>query len=149
LSLDPALNRYFSFASMVVPSNDSFVGNDSPTAIPLFDAMGHFVAADFVLTGSDIWDAGTEVNQPTGAAYLVGQDATLGTDENSVVQAVNLATQFTPYLGGMTPLGETFATVPGAGTAFVSVSFSVVPEPSALALASTALCGLVFARRRR
>lgn len=152
LSLDPTMHRYFSYASMVVPSNDAFVGNDSPTAVELFNAVGDFVATDFTLTGSAIWDAGTEVNQTTGAAYLMGEDATMGTDEGGTVESVNLATQFTPYLGGTTPLGETFSTVPGAQTAFVSISFELVPEPSSLALATTALCGLLIAgvaRRRR
>ncbi len=152
LSLDPAMNRYFSFASMVVPSNDSFVGNDSPTSVELFDAMGNFVASNFLLAGSDIWDAGTEVNQVTGAAYIMGQDATMGTDEGGVVNSVNLATQFTPYLGNTTPLGATFSTVPDAGAGFVSVSFEVVPEPNAIALAGLAVCGVLVGgvgRRRR
>jgi len=30
LSLDPAMHRYLSYGSMVVPSNDAFLGNDSP-----------------------------------------------------------------------------------------------------------------------
>lgn len=150
LSLDPAMNRYLSFASMVVPSNDAFVGNDSPTSIQLFDAGGNFVATDFMLTGSDIWDAGTEVNQLLGAAYIVGQDATLGTNEGGVVHAVNLATQFTPYLGGTTPLGATFSTVPGATAGFVSVSFEVVPEPATAVLVGVALCGgMAMGRGRR
>ena len=67
LSLDPTDNRYFSFLSMVVPSNDAFVGNDDPLAHELFDAGGNFVGQDFTLMGSDIWDAGTEINGLTGA----------------------------------------------------------------------------------
>ena len=55
LSLDPTDNRYLSFLSMVVPSNDAFIGNDDATGIELFDAMGNFVATDFTLTGSNIW----------------------------------------------------------------------------------------------
>lgn len=151
LSLDPAMHRYFSYGSMVVPSNDSFLGNDSPTAVELFDAMGNFVATDFTLNGSAIWDSGTEVNQLTGAAYIVGEDATMGTDEGGVVHSVDLATQFSAYIGGTTPLGEIFSTAPGAGTGVASFSFEVVPEPSSVALATTALCGLVIAgvTRRR
>jgi Spondin_N/PEP-CTERM motif len=149
LTLDPVMNRYLSYGSMVVPSNDSFLGNDSPTAVELFDAGGNFVAADFTLNGSAIWDAGTEVNQLTGAAYVVGEDATLGTDENGVIQLANLATQFSPYVGSSTPVGATFLTAPGAATPVASFSFELVPEPSALVLATMALCGLVVARRRR
>src|SRR3989304_7931827 len=41
LSLDPALHRYLTYGSMVVPSNDAFLGNDSPTVVELFDAGGN------------------------------------------------------------------------------------------------------------
>jgi len=40
--INAANYRYFSFASMVIPSNDSFIGNDNPTAWELFDAAGNF-----------------------------------------------------------------------------------------------------------
>ena len=35
-----ATQRYFSFLSMVIPTNDLFVGNGNPFAFELFDAMG-------------------------------------------------------------------------------------------------------------
>ncbi len=148
LSLDPSLHRYLSYAAMVVPSNDAFVGNDAPTAVELFDAGGNFVATTLTLTGSDIWDAGTEVNQPFGAAFLDGEDAMLGTDENGVVHA-DLANQFTPYAGLTTALGESFSYIPGVDTTVATLTFEVVPEPSTLALAGLALCGVVMATRRR
>ncbi|MGE3240246.1 MAG: spondin domain-containing protein [Pirellulales bacterium] len=143
LSLDPALHRYLSYGSMVVPSNDSFLGNDSPTAVELFDAGGNFVATDFTLTGERIWDAGTEVNQLLGAAYVAGQDATLGDAEGGVVHLANLATQFAAYLGSSTPAGETFSVVPGATSPVASFSFTVVPEPATAALASLGALGLI------
>ncbi len=143
LSLDPAMNRYLSYGSMVVPSNDSFLGNDSPTAVELFDAGGNFVASDFTLTGSNIWDAGTEVNQLFGAAYVVGQDATLGDPENGVVHLANLATQFAPYLGSATPIGNTFSVVPSPTPAVASFSFAVVPEPASITLVGLGALGLI------
>ena len=30
LDLDPSIHRYLTFGSMVVPSNDAFIGNNSP-----------------------------------------------------------------------------------------------------------------------
>ena len=150
LTLDPTDNRYFSYAAMVVPSNDSFIGNDDPMAVELFDAGGNFVANNFHLTGSDIWDAGTEVNSLTGAAYIVGQDAGLGTDENGVVtQVSDLNSQFGLYLGESTPEGSVFGTLPPVDSGFVTFSFSVVPEPSSVMLSLAALgLGLVVWRRR-
>lgn len=149
LSLDPSIHRYLSYAAMVVPSNDAFLGNDSPTAVELFDAGENFVASDFMIVGSDIWDAGTEVNQLEGAAYVDGQDATMGDDENGLIHSANLGTQFSSYIGEMTPAGATFMSAPGAGTAVASFSFEVVPEPSAIALVGIALCGLIATRKRR
>jgi hypothetical protein len=143
LSLDPTLNRYLSYGSMVVPSNDSFLGNDSPTAVELFDAGGTFVASNFTITGDRIWDAGTEVNQLLGSAYVVGQDATMGDAEGGTVHLANLATQFAAYLGSSTPAGETFSVVPSPTAAVASFSFSVVPEPASLALAGLGALGFV------
>src|SRR5262249_47661951 len=40
-SIDTSINRFFTFAAMAVPSNDYFIGNDSPTAFALFDALGN------------------------------------------------------------------------------------------------------------
>lgn len=150
LSLDPALHRYLSYGSMVVPSNDSFLGNDSPTAVQLFDASGSFVATDITLTGDRIWDAGTEVNQLLGTAYVVGQDAMLGDAEGGVVHLVDLATQFSAYLGSSTPAGEMFSVVPAPTAPVASFSFEVVPEPAAITLISLGALGLIglFGKRR-
>ena len=38
--VDPTLNPFFTFAAMVVPSNDFFIGNDSATQYRLFNAAG-------------------------------------------------------------------------------------------------------------
>lgn len=149
--LDPSIHRYLTFGSMVVPSNDAFVGNESPTSVALFDSMGNFIATDFTLTGSDIWDAGTEVNQTLGAAYVAGEDATQGVDEGLTVTMADPNSQFSPYLGSMTPSGDTFSVSPLAASPVVSFSFQVVPEPSSLVLAMLGMISLVAigVRRRR
>ncbi|MEX1361999.1 MAG: spondin domain-containing protein [Nannocystaceae bacterium] len=65
-----ATNRFLSFASMIVPSNDTFASLD-PGGVALLDAMGaprtpEAVAAD-ISAQLRAWDAGTEGNQ-AGAA---------------------------------------------------------------------------------
>lgn len=130
LSLDPVDHRYFSFLSMMVPSNDAFIGNDSPTSIELFNAAGEFVGSDFTLVGSNIWDAGTEVNGLTGALYVVGQDGSASPAEGGVVHPADLDTIFDFYVGQSNPPGTVFNTVPLAGTSVASFSFAVVPEPA-------------------
>lgn len=64
--------RYFSFASMVIPSNDAFIANGDPMAHEIFDEDGNVVAADFVVTGAHVLDAGSEVNDevPENTAAL-------------------------------------------------------------------------------
>ena len=41
--VNTALNPFFTFASMVVPSNDFFIGNDNPQAFRLFDVGGNLL----------------------------------------------------------------------------------------------------------
>ena len=60
-SSDPAA-RYFSYASMIIPSNDFCIANGNPRAHPVFDGSGNFVAEGFFVTGAQTLDAGTEVN---------------------------------------------------------------------------------------
>lgn len=64
-SEDP-LTQYLSFMSMVIPSNDAFLGNDDPQAIDLFDASGELIlyqdSTAVIISGDQVWDAGTEVN---------------------------------------------------------------------------------------
>ncbi|MCA9259283.1 MAG: spondin domain-containing protein, partial [Planctomycetales bacterium] len=147
LSLDPMRNRYLSYGAMVVPSNDAFLGNESPTIIELFDANGDFIAQNFAILGSQIWDAGTEVNQLLGAAYIVGEDASAGVTENGMVQLADLSQQFSAYVGSAVPSGGTFQSAPSATAPLAAFSFAVVPEPAALSLAAVSVA-VVSARRR-
>lgn len=66
---------YFTFLSMLLPSNDHFIGNDDPLAYQIFDASGEFLGNQTIsVTGSQIYDAGTEANGLTGAAFIAGVD---------------------------------------------------------------------------
>ena len=72
---------------MVIPSNDAFLSSPGdPTAIALFDEEGNFNGpAEFVLTGANVLDAGTEVNTEEDAAFLNQAAPNTGIDENGVV----------------------------------------------------------------
>lgn len=85
-STDPA-NRFLSWAAMVIPSNDAFIGNDDPQARRIFDNSGNFVGAYVTITGADVLDAGTEVNDelPASTAFFGQTTPDTGTDENGVV----------------------------------------------------------------
>ena len=87
LNVDPQTDRYFSYASMVIPSNDAFIANGNPLAHPLFNAKGRFVAKNFVVAGSEVLDAGTEVNDEIAAntAFLNQGGPDIGDSENNGV----------------------------------------------------------------
>lgn len=91
---DPT-NRYFSYAQMVVPSNDFFIGNDDERAIQIFDRRGNFLGLDLSVDGRSILDAGTEVNDeiPANTAFFGQQVPDTGVTENGLIRP---ATGFIP-----------------------------------------------------
>ena len=83
---DEATNRYFSYAGMLIPSNDAFIGNDDAQSIEIFDTDGEFLGAkEFIVKGADVKDAGTEVNTEQDAAFINQTAPNTGLDENSVI----------------------------------------------------------------
>ena len=87
LRVDPLTHRYFSYASMIIPSNDAFIANGNPLAHQLFDANGNFTGQSFVVSGDETNDAGTEVNDeiPMNTAFLAQPGPNIGVTENGVV----------------------------------------------------------------
>ncbi|NEQ73550.1 MAG: hypothetical protein F6K23_11010 [Okeania sp. SIO2C9] len=86
-TVDESQDRYFSYASMILPSNDAFTGNGNPTRFEIFDDNGNFLGLDFVANGTDIWDAGTELNDedPDNTAALGQEAPDTGVDEDGTV----------------------------------------------------------------
>jgi hypothetical protein len=84
---------YFSFLSMLLPSNDHFIGNDNPLAYQVFDAAGAFTGdLSISVTGNQIYDAGTEANGLTGAAFIAGVDiADSPAGEGVIQQGIGLS----------------------------------------------------------
>ena len=86
MDLDPMANPYFSYASMVIPSNDAFIGNDSPQAYRLFNEAGDFIGPiSFTVMGSHVMDAGTEDNTEMDAAFYNQTAPNTGVTSNGVV----------------------------------------------------------------
>ncbi|MEM8730413.1 MAG: spondin domain-containing protein [Pseudomonadota bacterium] len=84
IDVDALSNGSVSYAAMILPSNDAFIGSDE--AIQLFSANGRFLGAQTItLEGDDVYDAGTEVNTEVDAAFLDQMAANTGVDENGVV----------------------------------------------------------------
>ncbi len=141
---NPAAYRYLSFASMVIPSNDAFIGNAEPTAIELFDTAGNF-KGDLVIniTAADIYDAGTEDNTGLGAAFVM-----TGTATDTIGGTVSPGPDLSNFVGATTPAGTVLGAAPGS-TPFARITISVVPEPTSIALAGLGVIGLCSSRRRR
>lgn len=79
--------QYFSYASMVIPSNDAFVANGNPMAHMIFNERGRFMPASFIVGGDAVLDAGTEVNDevPENTAALAQSVPDTGVAEGGVV----------------------------------------------------------------
>lgn len=133
-------NRYLSYASMFIPSNDAFIGNGNPTAHEIFDAGGNFLGADFIVLGTSVRDAGTEVNDeiPANTAALAQAAPDTGVVEGGTVQVH----------GGFIPGGNILTAIPAGD--FTQLGYQVarirvIPEPSTLLLLGIGL--LAFLRK--
>lgn len=79
--------QYFSYASMVLPSNDAFIANGNPKAHQLFTRGGQFRPTTFVVRGNEVLDAGSEVNDeaPDTTAFFGQSMPDTGQVEGGVV----------------------------------------------------------------
>jgi hypothetical protein len=91
VSIDPKdpHSKYFSYATMIVPSNDAFIANEDPKAHKIIDDQGNFLGAEILVLGSEVHDAGTEVNDEApfhavGAGPILIHNA--GVVENGTVK---------------------------------------------------------------
>lgn len=145
-AVDPLLNPFFTFAAMVVPSNDFFIGNDSPMAWRLFDAAGQLLISQIDQLAADIWDAGSEAFDPAHAAFVGDND--LRTPQNGVV-SFDFA-ELSGFDGLTTGAGYVFQSALAAGTGVYRIQFDLartVPEPAVLPLLM--LAALAGTRLRR
>ncbi|MDJ0743686.1 MAG: spondin domain-containing protein [Xenococcaceae cyanobacterium MO_167.B27] len=155
LNVDPNQNRYLSYAAMFFPSNDAFIGNEDQTAIELFDDSGNFLGADFLLLGTEVWDAGTEVNDES----LNSVPFTLPIIGEGIVEGGTVQPHpglMPPGSGGVLDFDNgifSFANAdfqaPGYQVARITVTeVEQTPEPSLLLGILTFISGILFSRRK-
>lgn len=154
---NPSANRYLSYGSMVIPSNDAFIANGDPLAHPVFDSSGNFTGPFTIdIMGAQVLDAGTEVNGEVDVAFLAAPNGqtgpNMGADESGVVRlhggfngsVGNVAATPMNILGGTTASGATIDATLGDFTAggggVLLARITVVPEPSTMGLASLEAC---------
>lgn len=145
--LDPTLNRYLSFLSMIIPSNDAFIGNGNQTGHAIFDIAGNFLGQDFILTGENVRDAGTEVNDeiPGNTAFFGQAAPNTGVTQNGVV---GIHAGFLP--GGNILSDPRFANADfkSSGYQIARIQVSAVPVPAAMPLMLGGLALLARLSRR-
>jgi len=148
--VDTSINRYFTFATMAVPSNDFFIGNDDPLEYLLLNRSGSLLIPSIVVKANEIWDAGSEIFDPAASAFVAGATGSLRRDQNSVV-AFNFA-ELAAFNGLTTGgAGYIFNSALTADSDVYRISFAVtpVPEPGTYALLIAGLAGVGFVVRRR
>lgn len=153
---DATVNRYFSYAAMVIPSNDLFVANGNPTLHELFDGAGNPQAPITIsIFGSAVNDNGTEVNNALGGA-LFSANGGVSVAESPAQVIRNFFTDepadsnyLADFVGTQTTDGSNITSAFAAGTQLVSITVTPVPEPSTLGLLVFAGAGLAWRPARR
>lgn len=137
-------NSYFSYASMIIPSNDTFIGNGDPLA---FNVGNLGINESLTIDVTRFYDAGTEVNDPLdGGAFVAGVDGTLGTDEGGVITLDDFASFNAEFLNTNTPLGVVNAPLQSVIGRF---TITAVPEPGSFGFLGALGASLLSFRRRR
>ncbi|WP_395094076.1 spondin domain-containing protein [Armatimonas sp.] len=143
-------NRFFTFANMVIPSNDLFLGNDNPMAFPLFNPDGSLAITTITQTAGQIWDANSEIADALAAAFLVGGNNSARTPENGLIAFDR--SELSTYNGLQTSAGYFFDStlLPSNAQNIYRISFAVssAPEPGSLLLVAAGI-GLLGLKRRR
>jgi hypothetical protein len=148
--IDTAINQFFTFAAMVIPSNDLFIGNDDANEYRLFDAAGNLLLGSIEVSGGEIWNAGSEAADPLNAAFIVGGINANRTPENGVVGFS--FSELSVFNGLTTAAGYTFSDAALARTTPIyRISFrsEAIPEPASFGMMSAALIGFAGWRRRK
>ncbi|MEM6641044.1 MAG: spondin domain-containing protein [Pseudomonadota bacterium] len=154
-------NTYFSYASMVLPSNDYYVANGNPLAHSLqalFDGIANEIVFNIGTAGT-VNDAGTEINDfatSAGNGLFPGlgggqSGPNQGADEGGVNANV-LGDPFGGFLntpGGFDLSLFNFNDTSLYANGIATVRIRVVPIPAALPLFACGLGALGFMRRRR
>ncbi len=144
---DTSNNQFFSFATMVIPTNDAFIGNDSGTAHQIFDSAGNFTGPVTIqIFGSSIYDSGTEVNDENGGAAFSAN----GGDRADEFLTVRSHPGLGNFVGTFTAAGTEITSDIGQGELLATITITqAVPEPGSLAILGIGSAMMVMRRRSR
>ncbi|MBL1322076.1 MAG: spondin domain-containing protein [Methylophaga sp.] len=151
---DDGSQNYFSYASMLLPSSDFFIGNSNPFAFNISALLDGSISSLSFDVGT-VYDAGTEINDFATSAgnplfgIAPGQTGpNQGADENGVITAVN-GLAFASFLNvaGIDTGRFNFDNFGSIATIEI-VNVSAVPVPAALFMFAPALLGFLGLRRK-
>lgn len=148
VDVDPG-NRFLHIGTMVIPSNDAFIGNENPQVV--FTAGGDFVGTDLLFTGGDVLDAGSELNNED-PFYMAGPGSANnpGADEGGVVGPhAGYAPAGSGGVLDTDGFGQADFTRYDGNYPVLRVSIQAIPEPATLSMAGMAAIVLLAMRRRR
>ncbi len=145
LDVDPTSQRFLSFMSMVIPSNDIFIGNDNSMAYEVFDMAGTFTNLGPInVYADDAWDAGTEVNNGFGAPFN-----TAGGTATEVDGLITRASDRLFFLNRQETAAGTFVNLASGPNQLARIEVSQVPLPAGMPLLLAGLGAFGWMRRRR
>lgn len=149
-------NGMFSYAAMILPSNDWFVGNDS--AFDASSLLGASIGTSLNIGITTFWDAGTELedfafspgNGLLGVTAAGTDAADAGADQNGVISLVTATNPFSTFLNadGFDSMGADENTFAFSGN-LATITLTVVPEPSTSLLGILAGASMLLRRRRK
>jgi hypothetical protein len=149
---NPSIDRYLSYAGMVVPSNDFFMGNATP--LQIFNSNGTFVGPMTIkVYGSDVWDSDTEQQSiSTALTFIQGQTPGSGTQiSNGAITPFLTEPNSTAFLqsinGLTTAAGYPISHVFSANDLIATITISSVPEPASVVLLGLGVAGTLVARQ--
>ncbi len=147
---NPGTDQFFSFAGMVVPSNDFFMGNAAP--LQIFNPDGSFKGPMTIyIYGSNIWDSDTEAQSLTkGLTFIQGQTPGTGTQitDGTITTVLPNSSAFLNSIDGLTTaVGYTITNVPTSGQLLATIQISSVPEPASIAILGVGMLGMLVGSR--
>lgn len=146
-------HNMFNFASMLLPSNDWFIGNGNAADLDVSSLLGAAAGTSLMFDFVNVWDGGTELedfdfspgNGLIGITNPGGGEADFGTDQNGVISLVSGPDPFAAFANADAGFNSTQFDF--TGQTIATVTLEVIPEPSTALLGGLGL--LAGLRRRR
>lgn len=145
-------NNVFSLASMLLPSNDWFLGTNSVNISALLNAAP---GTSISIPLTTVYDAGTEEedfafspgNGIVGVSTAGGGAADFGTDQNGLISVVSSPDPFGSFANASAGFDSSPFDFNASNGALATVTLTTVPEPSTNCMALFGVAFLLIGRR--